>query len=181
MLRPQQEVGEPTRLTELQLPGVELHVLQREAGTSGHSQKSSGSSNQQQLHPEQETADRGETSSELLPISAPFYAFSLLHPFFFPCSCSTGSVQNVSVVAVCILLTCVCGCVGVPVIQEEQPNAFFYTQLSYDMQKVQSGGCQQFVERSLNAGRNHAIKFTVKLCSHPPAFDLHTADESHQS
>lgn len=71
------------RLTELQLPGVELHVLQREAGTSGHSQKSSGSSNQQQLHPEQETAGRGETSSEFLPISAPFYAFSLLHPFFF--------------------------------------------------------------------------------------------------
>lgn len=83
MLRPQQEVGEPMRLTKLQLPGVELHVLQREAGTSGHSQKSSGGSNQQQLHPEQETADRGETSSEFLPISAPFYAFSLLHPFFF--------------------------------------------------------------------------------------------------
>lgn len=83
MLRPQQEVGEPMRLTELQLPGVELHVLQREAGTSGHSQKSSGSSNQQQLHPEQETADRGETSSEFLPVSAPFYACSLLHLFFF--------------------------------------------------------------------------------------------------
>lgn len=66
-------------------------------------------------------------------------------------------------------------------IQEEPPKAFFYTQLSYDMQKVQSGGCQQFVEMSLIAGRNHTIKITVKLCSHTPAFDLHTADESHQS
>lgn len=66
-------------------------------------------------------------------------------------------------------------------ILEEQPKPFFYTQLSYDMQKVLSGGCQQFVERSIIAGRNYTINFTVKLCSHTPAFDLHTADESRQS
>lgn len=60
LLQPQHQVRErrrpPMRLTELQLPGVELHVLQGDAGTSGHRQKSSSSSNQQQLHPE---ADRG--------------------------------------------------------------------------------------------------------------------------
>lgn len=83
MLKPQQEVGgaDETHRTSASRHGTPCP--QREAGTSGHSQKSSGSSNQQQLHPEQETADRGETSSEFLPISAPFYAFSLLHPFFF--------------------------------------------------------------------------------------------------
>lgn len=76
-------------------------------------------------------------------------------------------------------------CVGVSVIAEEQPKPFFIHSLSYELQHVQSGGCQQLVERSLTAGRNHKRKadlcFTVKLCWPTPAFHLHTTNESHQS
>lgn len=53
-IRPQSE-----KLTKLELPSVELQVLQREAGTAGHGQNSSY--DQQQLHP-----DRKQSRNEIL-------------------------------------------------------------------------------------------------------------------
>lgn len=109
----------PMRLTELQLPGKELHVFQGDAGTSGHSQKSS-SSNQQQLHPEcsnQQPGQRWHTASfrvEFLPLSMQLMSFlscSLflsLAPFFFFCPPTVQEACTLNQHYVCILPACVC-------------------------------------------------------------------------
>lgn len=79
----------------------------------------------------QQTGQRRHTGSFSFEFLS-FMSFLSYALFIFPCSHSTGSVHTISALSVCVLPACVyvwgcvCGCV--PVIQEEQPKSFFYTQ-----------------------------------------------------
>lgn len=75
----------------------------------------------------QQTGQRRHTGSFSFEFLS-FMSFLSYALFIFPCSHSTGSVHTISALCVCVsyLPVCMCGCV--PVIQEEQPKPFFYTQ-----------------------------------------------------